>query len=357
MEYIESIKYLVERSPLFAGKVVHVTVIANPVAGGFTIKKRALANEAYFAAALANSEKLPVLAKSVSAVMHLTASAGHARQLAAAVLSESLADKKSDAIFFVITAGGDGTSLDVQTVFARAVLDEGHSELIDKICLLRLPYGTGNDGSDGRTLDVSLSLLAGRAKFARQCAVRVRTSGVSSPARSWYAFNIASVGIDAFVTHMTNKLKNRMPGDFYKLWVDLACVFYNFLYRVGEMKVSAYRHDGSLVLEHRDLMALYLMGASGGRTYGSNQKILPGPEDVCGVREMPLLRKLKLKKHFRLGTHASFPETILYNADRLVLEYGEKILVQLDGEAHLLEPADFPVTIERTEGFITILKA
>jgi hypothetical protein len=155
---------------------------------------------------------------------------------------------------------------------------------------------------------------------------------------------------------MTNKVKNRLPGDFYKLWVDLACVFYNFQYRVGEMKVSAYRHDGSLVRKHRDRMVLYLMGASGHRTYGSNQKILPGAEDVCGVREMNLFRKLALKKHFRLGTHASFPETMLYNADRLVIDYGEKILVQLDGESHLLTPADFPLTMERTDGFITILK-
>jgi diacylglycerol kinase family enzyme len=353
MEYIESIKQLVERCPQFAGKRVRVTVIANPVAGGFTIKKRARANETFFSAALAESANRPVEAKSVSATIHLTASAGHAKLLAEAVLKEALADTNTESMYLVITAGGDGTSLDVQTVFARAVLDEGHKELIEKVCLLRLPFGTGNDGSDGRTLDVSLSLLAGNAHFEKQRAVRVHTA----QGRSWYAFNIASIGIDAFITHMTNKVKNRLPGDFYKLWVDLACVFYNRLYRVGEMKVSAYRSDGSLVLEHCDIMALYLMGASGHRTYGSNQKILPGNEDVCGVRDMPLLRKLALKKHFRLGTHASFPETILYNADRLVIDYGEKILVQLDGEAHLLEQKDFPVTMERTEGFITILKA
>jgi diacylglycerol kinase family enzyme len=353
MEYIESIKRLVERCLLFTGKSIHVTVIANPVAGGFTIKKRARANEAFFAAALAESEKRSIAAKSVSAVMHLTAAAGHAKLLAEAVLKKALSDKDPDSKYFVITAGGDGTSLDVQTVFARAVLDEGHKELIDKVYLLRLPFGTGNDGSDGRTLDVSLSLLAGNAHFDRQCAVRVRTAR----GRSWYAFNIASIGIDAFITHMTNKVKNRLPGDFYKLWVDLACVFYNFRFRVDEMKVAAYRNDGSIVLEHRDRMVLYLMGASGHRTYGSNQKILPGNEDVCGVREMPFLRKLALKKHFRLGTHASFPETMLYKADRLVIDYGEEILVQLDGEAHLLEPSDFPLTMERTEGFITIVKA
>ena len=218
MEYIESIKHLVERCPLFTGKAVHVTVIANPVAGGFTIKKRARANEVFFTSALAESENRPVAAKSVSAVMHLTASAGHAKLLAEAVLKEALADKKSESMYFVITAGGDGTSLDVQTVFARAVLDEGHKELIEKVCLLRLPFGTGNDGSDGRTLDVSLALLAGNAHFDRQRAVRVRTAPVGTggdvKSRSWYAFNIASIGIDAFITHMTNKVKNPPAGRF-----------------------------------------------------------------------------------------------------------------------------------------------
>jgi diacylglycerol kinase family enzyme len=72
---------------------------------------------------------------------------------------------------------------------------------------------------------------------------------------------------------------------------------------------------------------------------------------------MSLLRKLKLKKRFLVGAHASFPETLLYTADKLVFEYGEKILVQLDGEGHQLASSDFPLTMERTEGFITILKS
>lgn len=351
---INDIRTLVERAAVFAGKKVHVTVIANPVAGGFTMRKKALQNEAFFRAAIAEVRDRPVVTASCSATLDQTTAAGHARELARAVFVSAVDDADPASLYLVITAGGDGTSLDVQSEIARMYYAEGRKEIADKVCVLRLPYGTGNDGSDGRFLDESLSLLTGKSLFYRQRAVRVYPE--SRKANAWYSFNLASVGLDAFVTHMTNRVKGIFPGDFYKIWVDLACVFYNRIYRVGTMAVSAYDADGKLVRSHSDRMVLYLMGESGHRTYGSNQKILPGDDNVCGVREMSLFRKLTLKKHFKNGTHASFPETILYTADRLVIGYTERILVQMDGEAHLLEPLDFPLVMERTEPFITILK-
>ena len=105
-----------------------------------------------------------------------------------------------------------------------------------------------------------------------------------------------------------------------------------------------------------DRFLLMLMGASGYRTYGSNQKILPDDNNVCGVREMALLRKLQLKNGFKTGKHCHYPETILCKADKIVIYYGERILLQLDGEARLLYPADFPLTMELTEPFITVIK-
>jgi diacylglycerol kinase family enzyme len=351
----DAIRTIAERATVFKDRNLHVTVIANPVAGGFTIKKKAVANRVFFGDALSAMRDRPIVAKSCTVAIRYTEKKDHAREMAREIIAESLADPDPSSLFFIVTAGGDGTSLDVQTELAHAYFTGGNKKLTEKICLLRLPFGTGNDGSDGRSLDQSLSLLTGKSIFARQCAVRVYPAGQErSP---WYAFNIASIGIDAFVTHMTNQVKNLFPGDFYKIWVDLACLFYNWIYHVGEMRVSAWLKDGSFVREHRDRCVLYLMGASGHRTYGSNQKILPGEDNVCGVREMPLLRKLKLKKRFLVGAHASFPETLLYTADRLVFDYDEKILVQLDGEGHLLKPSDFPLTMERTEAFITILKS
>ena len=74
-----------------------------------------------------------------------------------------------------------------------------------------------------------------------------------------------------------------------------------------------------------------LLGVSGYRTYGSKQKVLPNENNVCIAKKMSLLKKLKI-------------------------EYDKKILVQMDGEAHLLSAKNFPIIIERTEPIIRIIE-
>lgn len=354
MRYLEGLKTIVERSSLFADKDVKIAVVANPVAGGFTIRGKAAQNLAFFNAAVASVESRPVVASSCAISVYPTTEAGHARRIAREILDVASRDQDKRSIYLIVTAGGDGTSLEVQSEFAKFVLEEGKADLSELVCLLRLPFGTGNDGSDGRSLDQSLALLTGETTFQKQSAVRVSTSGQN--AKSWYAFNIASVGLDAFVTYMTNKVKHLFPGDFYKIWVDLACLFYDRIYRIGEMSVIAEDRDGKELRRDGGRMILYLMGASGSRTYGSNQKILPDERNVCGMRDMSLARKLTLKPHLKDGSHAAFPECILYSANRIVIDYGERILLQLDGEGHLLEPTDFPLTMELSVPFIKTLK-
>ena len=354
MEYAEGIRTLAERCPLFSGKDLHVYLIANPVAGGFAIKKRAAQNRKFLDNALESGISRPVVCKASTSLLLNTRSSGHAGELALGILRTALADDSADSMYLLVTAGGDGTSLEVLSAYARICLDEGNTRLAEKVCILRLPFGTGNDGSDGRTLDQTLSLLTGESAFARQCAVRVRSS--SGNGSGWFSFNIASIGIDAFITDMTNQVKGVLPGNFYKIWIDIACLFYSMFYTIGKMTVVMSNRDGTKAQSHSGRLLLALMGVSGRRTYGSNQKILPDDNNVCGVREMPLLRKLKLKKSFTIGNHAHFPETILCRAEKMVVYYGERILVQLDGEAHLLYPADFPLTMELTEPFITIIR-
>lgn len=354
MEYTGDLKLLIERAKVFSGRDLHVTVVANPVAGGFTQKKRIAENRRYIKEAVERVKNRPVVTRSCSVVAHFTNAAGHAGALAQSVFYQASKDDKNTALYLLVTAGGDGTSLEVQTAFTREVLIAGKRELIEKVCFIRMPFGTGNDATDGRKLDQTMALLTGEAYFARQGAVHVH-----SPANTkidFYAFNIASIGLDAFVTHITNRVKRFFPGDFYKFCVDAACLFYNKIYKVNKMTVSAMQITDELIFTHEDRMILYAMGISGFRTYGSNQKILPDTNNVCGVREMPLLRKLKLKKLFRFGAHTAVPETLLYSANKLVINYSEKILVQVDGESHLLIPSDFPIVMECTEPFITILK-
>lgn len=353
MDYLEEFRHLVERSPAFRGKSVDLVVIANPVAGGFAISRRAAENQATFSTVLEWAKHNPVVTNSCTGKLHLTTREGHAREIAEAVLDGMIAGSYGSDCVLLVTAGGDGTSHEVQTALATRILEEGHTELRERLCLLRLPFGTGNDGSDGRHLAESLELLTSEVQISMNRIVRIRRSG-GKPVK--YAFNIASVGIDAFVSDMTNRLKRKIPGDVYKLWIDIACVFYNKIYRVSQMDITT-TLDGQPGWAGRSKWILALMGASGHRTYGSNQKILPGDENVCVVREMSFLSKLFIKDRLKRGTHGESPHAVLCKADRMVIGYDRPLLMQLDGETVHLRAEDFPVVMELTEPYVPVLRA
>jgi diacylglycerol kinase family enzyme len=249
----------------------------------------------------------------------------------------------------IVTAGGDGTSLEALTALYGCP-----APLRSSFAILRLPMGTGNDGADGRELSDALKLIAGPARIEFARAVRLRTAVPGKGPR--LAFNILSVGLDAFVTHMTNKMKGNLPGDSYKLWVDIATLFYDRIYSVSPMTVRVAGGPGRADSSITETLLLLAFGASGRRTYGSNKPILPDERNVCAVKQMPLLKKLRLKSLFTTGRHADRPEAIFFDTERVELRYDHPILAQMDGEAVRLDPADFPVVIELTEPAIPTLK-
>jgi diacylglycerol kinase family enzyme len=272
---------------------------------------------------------------------------GHAGKIVRALLDE--AEAAPAAFHLLICAGGDGTSLE-----AMIPLFEAAAGLRSRFAVLRLPMGTGNDGADAWELEKALELLVYPVRVEQARAVRLttRTSGKGP----FLAFNILSVGLDAFVTHMTNRMKGRLPGDSYKLWVDIAALLYDRLYRVGPMDVRAFDGTGRVVESFREPLLLLAVGASGYRTYGSRKRILPDARNVCGVKQMPLLRKVALKGLFTTGEHVDKPESILFTADRVEFRGEYPILAQMDGETVLLTPEDFPAVIELTEPAIPVLK-
>jgi diacylglycerol kinase family enzyme len=264
---------------------------------------------------------------------------------------EGAAREGGEDFFLIITAGGDGTSLEVQSALYHAPV-----ELREHFAILRLPMGTGNDGADAAELDGALDLLIRPVDLVKARALRLLTAG--SGKGPFLAFNILSVGLDAFVTHMTNKMKGRLPGDSYKLWVDIAALFYDRVYTVGPLDVRALDEEGREVPGgkfRRDILLL-AVGASGRRTYGSRKKILPDDRNVCALNQMPLLRKLALKGLFNTGTHIDKPEAALFNASRVEFSGLHPILAQMDGETVLLGPEDFPAVIELTPPVIPVLK-
>jgi diacylglycerol kinase family enzyme len=151
-------------------------------------------------------------------------------------------------------------------------------------------------------------------------------------------------------------MKGRLPGDSYKLWIDVAALLYDRLYKVGPMDVWAYDETGRMVESFAEKVLLLAVGISGRRTYGSRKKILPDDRNVCVVRQMPLFRKIALKGLFASGEHAAKPESKLFSARRVEFRGENPILAQMDGETTLLEPKDFPAAIEITEPAIPVVK-
>jgi diacylglycerol kinase family enzyme len=342
--------------------VLKWTIIANPTAGGFTIRSRWRRHhgvlKAYAEKAEAASPRKggpSITAREAGGGLGdyglvLTNRPGHGGQIAQAVIDEAASEGKGNAPFhLIITAGGDGTSLDVLTALYHAP-----PQVRSNMAILRLPMGTGNDGADAAELEGALDLLINPVSIEQTPALMLTTS---TPGKGpFLAFNILSVGLDAFVTHMTNKTKGKFPGDSYKLWVDIASLLYDRLYRVGPMEVRALDERKRELRSFRETVLLLAVGASGHRTYGSHKKILPDDRNVCVVKQMPLLRKVALKGLFTTGEHISKPESILFNARRVEFSGSYPILAQMDGETALLGPEDFPAAIELTEKLIPVLK-
>jgi diacylglycerol kinase family enzyme len=365
-DFAQDVAELCFHTPLAPGRPLRWTIVANPTAGGFTIRSRwkkhriALKNAREIAGKNPRRDNAGPSRTAREADrgsgdlgnlgLVPTQAPGHGGKIVSALLDEVRSGPDADSSFhLLITAGGDGTSLE-----ALIPLFEAPPALRSRFAVLRLPMGTGNDGADAGELDRALEFLMfpTRIEGARALRLTTRTPGKGP----FLAFNILSVGLDAFVTHMTNKMKGKLPGDSYKLWVDIASLLYDRLYRVGPLEVSAFDETGRMVNAFREPLLLLAVGVSGHRTYGSRKHILPDDRNVCGVKQMPLLRKVALKGLFTTGDHIDKPESILFTANRVEFRGEYPILAQMDGEAVLLTPEDFPGTIERTDPVIPILK-
>ena len=348
-QFADGIRTLVEKTPLFGDDELQAVLVINPRAGGFSRPARAAAAMRDLALAAGEAAALAPRARGKRALSwRVSATTGprHATRLAAEFLDE--AALKPGIAWLIVLACGDGTSLEFLDELSRAP-----EEMRGRFTVLRLPMGTGNDGSDGRELGDSLSRLVGNGRIDVQPVLRVipapgGPASLRAPSGEWRSFNIASVGLDAFVTHMTNRLKARMPGDSYKLWLDLASVAYDRIYPPRDMSIAAFDAAGRLLAEHQGRFLLVAMGISGHRTYGSNKPILPDDDNVCAIHQMPLLRKLALKGPISSGKIRAFPEAELFSADSLEIRYADRILVQMDGEAELLVPEDFPLRIQKS---------
>ena len=349
--FAQSLADICAHSLVSPGRPLDCTIIVNPVAGGFAMRSRWKSHSMVLNECRDKAKANPQRTLHRDVNLILTDGKGSGGEITTLLIEKA---KKEPAPFYlIISAGGDGTHSEVMFALYNAP-----AHVRSNIAVLRLPLGTGNDGACSHFLSQALELLIRpvHVEFAPAVQLIPSHSGQAVSKGPFLAFNILSFGLDAFVTHMTNKMKGKVPGDSYKMWVDVAALFYDRMYKVDIMDIRALDEQNMEICRFSEKALLLAMGASGGRTYGSQERILPDSRNVCFMRQMPLARKLAIKGQVTKGTHADSAEVELFRAHRVEFSGSHPILAQMDGESLLLRPEDFPAALELTAPVIPLLK-
>lgn len=251
-------------------------------------------------------------------------------------------DAEVDGRLIVMSLGGDGTHNQV----LRAGLENP-----ERLRFLRVPLGSGNDSAELSSLDELLDEPAPVWEEAWIPCVQVRGAGLHER-----AFNIASIGLDAYVTLLHDTWRGVLPGNTYRLLVDLAVLRYDRRVRLGPMQLQGVSVDGGIVALPERARSIVAMGVSGQRTYGDHMRVLPGEENVCLIDQIGVIRKLQLKRQFFAGEHVREPVVSMQRLSRLTIRYAGRLPLQCDGEARWLEPAHFPLQMELLERAVQVLR-
>jgi len=106
--------------------------------------------------------------------VHFTERPGHARIITEGILNTEV--KTASGIErLLIGCGGDGTSNEICTALVQA--DSG---VLDRLKLLRLPLGTGNDVADTQTFGEAYELILGSQRTVKTGALLVSAAGAGA---------------------------------------------------------------------------------------------------------------------------------------------------------------------------------
>ncbi len=338
-----------ENSHLFPESNLHIDVIFNPHAGALKSKHQSRALVAALQSAKAALEPAERPKRLLRVSAWNTEYPGHEKAILTHLQAEDPLLQPGDNRL-VVTAGGDGTS---RGVLISAITLE--PRLLENLFFFRLPLGTGNDAAETRDWKLALDALSGRGRLSVQVkplpVLEVRVPGQAPH----YSFNIASVGLDAFVAHLTNHMKAWFPGNSYGLMVDLTAFFYEAFVKVVPTHLEL-SHDGKRVLEWHESFLLAAMGTTGHKTYGAGKKVLPDSDNFCIAGKRNLFSKLAYRKPFYEGTHRGLDGITLASGNALTVTSPVRVPLQMDGEVLWLEPGDFPVTLSIADRGLQILK-
>ena len=380
VDVAECITALIARNKLWAGKKVYAYFIANKAAGCFTNSHKSEKYKKIFDDTLAEIKNQPQCAVSVNYRIFSTEYAGHAKDLTQSVVSQLIATDEPDTESLIVTAGGDGTSLEVQTALYKSAMEgPKHADAImNKIAILRLPLGTGNDGTDGHKIEDTIQMLKDGLVFSNSKAVRVypekqvSDEEIKASANQfgkkiekycdpdfkapWYSFNIVSIGVDAYVVYLTNTVKKKLPGNFYHLCVPLGGLLYDKDFPSGTATIELFENQEEKTEEYTTKLTLMAFGASGNRVYGGGHKVLPNSNNLCIAPKVSLATLVRHNNKFVDGSFAGTNLAHLHTVEKIRLNYDKPVLMQCDGETVMLTPAHFPLIMELTPPCLRVLQ-
>ncbi len=287
---------------------------------------------------------------------HYTSGPGDARRIASELAHEEIATRETaeaDTLLtqrVVIAAGGDGTAHEIVTGLLANYRSSLEAEEPIPFCLMRFPLGSGNDGPGPRTFDQAYDALL-RFEAPQLAPVLDVTA---RDGRRWYALNIASIGIDAHIADLSNRLKQYLPGDAYRWLANLGVVGYRLTVRRAPLAVTL--HAGSSRLRASVIPSMVVVGVSGNRSYGRGKQILPNDGNVCVVQDMHLLKRLATKHLFYDGEHGCLHEVRFFQADSVTFRSDVRVPLQVDGEVTWLEPESFPLEMSLHREVLPVLR-
>lgn len=264
--------------------------------------------------------------------IQMTEYSGHARDIA----PEGIRRLYGASSPVMLSAGGDGTHRDLLSGLLS--LSPGERPVIGTPPVFRLPAGTGNDSADAHSMSEAFDRLSRVRGSRAETAIEARTAD----GRVFHAFNIASFGLDAVVSGVTNALRyGHLPGNLYTLVADIATVVYVPLFGIPETRL-VWASDTE-THSARGRFALVALGAGGNRRYGGGKPILPNRRNLCTIRLPSLSRRIRIKKHVYNGTHIHEKEVHGDYARYLEIHCEERLPFQFDGEVVMLTRQSFPV--------------
>ncbi len=334
LDIAERVARILRYSHTVPGRKLTADIIINVRAGALAHRGRFKRVRRIFSEFTAGIEGARRDGEALVVHYHFTQYHGHAREIARRIL---LANVDPDRQRVIVSLGGDGTHGEILSVLSSA-----DASVQARTTVFRLPLGSGNDGADSPDLATALRVMLSGRTVSGIPFVRVETAR----GRSFHAFNIVSVGIDAFVTDVSARLKRLLPGNIYRIAAATSAALYQVLLHPREMTAEFGRADGAPV-PRAGRFVLLAVGPSGHRTYGNGMRILPGDDNVCLVHRLSTVQIMTLKSSMYRGEHVDLPVVETFDSAEITVRYDGRLPLQADGEPVWLEADDFPLRMSR----------